>query len=435
MSAPTPACVIVGGGHAAAQCALSLRQHHWSGGITVVGDEPLQPYHRPPLSKGYLKGETGPEQILIRPAALYAQKDIAFRLGARVVAIDRAQHTVVLADGSSLAYDKVVLATGSLNRKPPIEGIDLPGVHVLRTAAEADALRRAVTGASRILILGGGFIGLEVAASLRSQGRAVTVLEREPRILSRVTSPELSAFLHGIHCEEGVEIHTGVTVTAIRGGSGRLRVETKERAVYEADVVVAGTGAAPNTQLAAAAGLAIENGIRVDETCRTSDPDIYAIGDCACQHHPLYGRDIRLECVQNAVDQARTAAAAMTGQPIPPRPLPWFWSDQYDIKLQMAGLSTGYDDLVLRRHPDTPRCLSAWYFKGDRLIAADAVNDAIAYAVASKLISGGKAADRLRIADPHADIKNSWGPHHDRPARSVPRASPTARRSRLPVPR
>ncbi|HMP77281.1 MAG TPA: FAD-dependent oxidoreductase [Kiritimatiellia bacterium] len=409
MSGSAPACVIVGGGHAGAQCALSLRQHHWNGDITVVGDEPLQPYHRPPLSKGYLKGETGPEQILIRPAALYAQKNISFRLGARVVEIDRIKRTVIFADGSTLAYDKLVLATGSLNRKPPIDGMDLPGVHVLRTAAESDALRRAVADASRILILGGGFIGLEVAASLRRQGRAVRVLEREPRILSRVTSPEMAAFLHGIHREEGVEIHTGVTVTAIRNGAGRLHVETKERAVYEADLVVAGTGAAPNTQLAEAAGLAIENGVRVDESCRTSDPDIYAIGDCACQHHPLYDRAIRLECVQNAVDQARTAAAALTGQPIPPRPLPWFWSDQYDIKLQMAGLSTGYDDMVLRRHPDTPRCLSAWYFQGDRLIAADAVNDAIAYAVASKLISGGKAADRSLIADPHADVKKLMG--------------------------
>mgnify|MGYP001170129686 CR=1 FL=1 len=405
MCAASPACVIVGGGHAAAQCALSLRQHQWSGSITVVGDEPLPPYHRPQLSKGYLKGETGPDQILIRPAALYAQKEIAFRLGTRVVEIDWANHAVILADGATLAYDKLVLATGSLNRKPPIDGIDLPGVHVLRTAAESDALRGAVAGASRILILGGGYIGLEVAASLRAQGRAVTVLEREPRILSRVTSPEMANFLHGIHREEGVEIHTGVTVSAIRNGTGRLRVETKEHAVYEADLVVAGTGAAPNTQLAEAAGLAIENGIRVDETCRTSDPDIFAIGDCTCQHHPLYDRAIRLECVQNAVDQARTAAAAMTGQPIPPRPLPWFWSDQYDIKLQMAGLSTGYDDTVLRRHPDTPRCLSAWYFKGDRLIAADAVNDAIAYAVASKLISAGSAADGTLIADPHADIK------------------------------
>lgn len=409
MSDSASGCVIIGAGHAAAQCALSLRQHHWNGSITVIGDEPLQPYHRPQLSKHYLKGDTSAEQILIRPASLYAQKEITFRLGTRVVEIDRAKRMVILADGSHLAYDKLVIATGSLNRKPPIDGIDLPGVHVLRTAAESDALRLATANASRILILGGGFIGLEVAATFRGRGCDVTVLEREPRILSRVTSPEVAAFLHGIHREEGVELHTGVTVTAIRNGAGRLHIETKEHAVYEADLILAGTGAVPNTRLADAAGLAVENGIRVDETCRTLDPDVYAIGDCTCQHHPLYGRAIRLECVQNAVDQARTAAAAMTGQPIPPRPLPWFWSDQYDIKLQMAGLSTGYDDMVLRRHADAPRSLSAWYFKGDRLIAVDAVNDAIAYAVASKLISGGKTADRSIIADPQADIKKLMG--------------------------
>jgi len=405
MSGSASSCVIIGGGHAAAQCALSLRQHHWNGSITVIGDEPLPPYHRPQLSKNYLKGETNPEQILIRPASVFEQKNISFRLGTRVVEIDRAKRTVILADGSKLAYNKLILATGSLNRNPPIDGIDLPGVHVLRTAAESDALRLAAAGASRILILGGGFIGLEVAATLRSQGRSVTILEREPRILSRVTSSEVSSFLHGIHREEGVEIHTGVTVTAIRNGTGCLYIETKEHAVYEADLIVAGTGAMPNTRLAEAAGLAVDNGISVDETCRTLDPDIFAIGDCTCQHHPLYGRAVRLECVQNAVDQARTAAAAMTDQPIPPRPLPWFWSDQYNIKLQMAGLSTGYDDMVLRRHSETPRCLSAWYFKGDRLIASDTVNDSIAYAIASRLISSGKTADRSVIANPHADIK------------------------------
>ncbi len=405
MPGSAPHCLMIGGGHAAAQCAQSLRQHRWSGSITVIGDEPLQPYHRPQLSKNYLKGETSAEQILIRPASLYAQKGITFLLGACAVEIDRAKREVTLADGSHLAYDQLVLATGSLNRKPPIEGIDLPGVHVLRTAAESDALRRSAADASRILILGGGFIGLEVAATFRSQGRDVTVLEREPRILSRVTSPEVAAFLHGIHREEGVEIHTGVTVTAIRNETGQMRVETKEHAVYEADLIVAGTGAVPNTCLAEASGLEVDNGIRVDDSCRTLDPAIYAIGDCACQHHPMYGRAVRLECVQNAVDQARTAAAAMTGQPIPPRPLPWFWSDQYDIKLQMAGLSTGYDDMVVRRHADVSRSLSAWYFKGNRLIAADAINDAIAYAVASKLIFCGKAVDRSLITDSQADIK------------------------------
>ncbi len=405
MSASAPACVIVGGGHAGAQCALSLRRLGWSGRITVVGDEPIHPYHRPPLSKGYLKGEATFDQILIRPVSVYAQQAIEFRLDARVVEIDRAKRAAILADGAALAYDKLVLATGSHNRKPPIEGIDLPGVHLLRTANECDTLRGAIAGASRALILGGGFIGLEVAASLRRQGREVTVLEREPRILSRVTSPEMAKVLHGIHREEGVEIHTGVTVSAIRRGAGLYRVETKEHAEYAAELVVAGTGAAPNTLLAEAAGLAVDNGIRVDAACRTSDPDIFAIGDCTCQHHPMYERDIRLECVQNATDQARTAASAIAGHPIPPRALPWFWSDQYDIKLQMAGLSNGYDDMVLRRHPGLPRSLSAWYFMGERLIAVAAVNDAIAYTVGSKLISLGKAVDRTRIADPNVDIK------------------------------
>jgi 3-phenylpropionate/trans-cinnamate dioxygenase ferredoxin reductase subunit len=399
-------CVILGAGHAAASCALALRKEGWTGPITMVGDEPSPPYHRPPLSKAYVKGEVTRESLLIRPAAVYEQQRIQLVLGVRAEEIDRARRHIRLGDGALLPYDRLVLATGSLNRRPPIDGLERPGVFFLRTAADADALREASAGAGRVVLVGGGYIGLELAASFRSRGLSVTLLEKGPRILSRVTAPELSAFFQAAHEEEGVAIHAGVTVAEIRGAAPSLRVVTRDGDSHEADLVIVGTGAAPNTALAAAAGLEVEQGIVVDGQNRTSDPGIYAIGDCARQFHPLYERALQLASVQNATDQAKTAAAALTGKPVPPRPLPWFWSDQFNIKLQIAGLSAGYTSLVLRGAPDRRRSFSAWYFRGPRLLAVDAVNDPAAYVTGRQLIERQEAPDPAAVADPSRDLKS-----------------------------
>jgi 3-phenylpropionate/trans-cinnamate dioxygenase ferredoxin reductase component len=405
MTTGTPACVIVGGGHAAAQAALSLRKDGWSGAITVISDDPLLPYHRPPLSKTFLKGDVTELSLLIRPETIYEKASIAFQLNTRVVALDRTNRKILINGGDRTHYDQLILATGSRNRIPPIEGITAIGIHTLRTAADATSIRSAAAEAKRAVILGGGYIGLEVAASLRSLGLEVTVLELAARILSRVTSPEISEFLHQIHGKHGVGIHTGVTVASVTGAPGSWIVHTRDGATYEANLIVIGAGVVPDTRLAEAAGLEINDGVVVDEGCRTSDPNVYAIGDCARQYHPLYGCHVRLESVQNAVDQAKAASAAINGKPVPPRPLPWFWSDQYDLKLQIAGLSTGYTDVVLRRHAGTPHSLSAWYFAKDQLIAADTINEPLSYAVACKIISARATVDHTNIADPSFNLK------------------------------
>ncbi len=289
---------------------------------------------------------------------------------------------------------------------PPVLGLYLPGVYFLRTAAEAQALAAAAEKASRLVVVGGGYIGLELAASFRSLGKSVTLLHHGPRILARVTSPEVSAFFEAVHRKEGVALHTGVNVVSIQRGAGGLQVVTREGDTYDADLVIMGTGARPATALAKAAGLTLDHGILVDEQTRTSDPHIFAIGDCAQQFHPLYERSVYVASVQNAVDQAKMAAAALNGKPIPRRPLPWFWSDQYNIKLQIAGLSDGYTRVVMRGTPDARRSFSAWYFNGPQLIAVDTINDAAAYVVGSKLIDGKALVDPALVSDPAHDLKS-----------------------------
>lgn len=396
---------ILGAGHAAAQCAVSLRKEGWVGRITLIGDEPTVPYHRPPLSKAYLKGDVALESILIRPRSMYDQNAITLRLGMRVSSLDRGRHGLHLDDGSQIAYDRLVLATGSVNRRPPIEGLDQPGVYFLRSVADADAMGQAAGKAKRVVIIGGGYIGLEAAATLRTRGLAVTLLHHGSRILSRVTAPVVSAFFAEVHQEEGVQVCTEVTVQRIRRQGDNLHVVTSRGDTYEADMVILGTGAEPSTELARTAGLAVDRGILVNEHNQTSDPDIFAIGDCAQQDHPLYGRSILLASVQNAVDQAKTAAAVLVGKPAPRRPLPWFWSDQYNIKLQMAGLSTGCTDLVVRGQPDARRSFSVWYFRGPRLLAVDTINDPLSYVVGSKLIESAQPVERAWLADTTVDLK------------------------------
>ncbi len=398
-------CVIVGGGHAAAQLCVSLRQAQWPGRITLVCDEPSVPYHRPPLSKSQLNPGADSSLQLIRPTDFYAKQQVGLRLAQTVRSIDRERRTVDVGQ-TKLSYDTLVLATGSLNRRPPITGIELPGVFSLRTAADAEALRAQVQNAQHVAVIGAGFIGLEVASALRKIGCNVTVLEMANRVLSRVTSPAVSTYFESLHREHGVALRTGVSISMIQEKEGQLTLlEGDHSLVCRADLIVLGAGARPNDDLARLANLEVNNGILVDEANRTCDPAIYAMGDCCNQFRPLYQTRLRLESVQNATDQAKIIAAAICGLPLPAETLPWFWSDQYDVKLQIAGVSAGYDQCVLRGVAEPGSSFSAWYLNQGRLIAVDAINDPRAYVVASKLILRSARPSLQILADQDRDLK------------------------------
>lgn len=397
-------CVIIGAGHGAAQLCASLRQEGWEGPVTLIGAEPFLPYHRPPLSKTQLDPDGDTTLQLIRPEEFYASHQIDTKLGVRVTAIDR-ERKMVKTDAGEIAYDKLVLCLGSLHRRPPIDGIGHEKVFVLQTAAQAEVLRDAAKPGARAVIIGGGFIGLEVAASLRKRGLDVTVLELAPRVLSRVTSPEVSGYFENLHRSHGVRLHTGVSVTGIEDCGSGLKVLAAEGQEYAADFVVLGAGAVANTALAENAGLETANGILVDEFNRTSAPDIYALGDCCNQFRPLYQQRMRLESVQNAVDQARTVATSLAGKAVPHDALPWFWSDQYDAKLQIAGVSTGYDRVIVRGTTGPGGDFSAWYYRGEKLLAVDAVNDSLAYAVGTKLLKAGLHPAPEDVANQNLETK------------------------------
>ena len=384
--------VIVGGGQAAAQAVQSLRQQNFPGAITLLGDEPYPPYQRPPLSKKYFAGELPRERLLLRPAAFYAEKGVALELGARVEEIELAARRVRLRDGRTIAYDRLLLATGSRARACPVPGADLPGVHYLRTIADVDAIIAALAPGARVLLVGAGYIGLEVAASARQRGFDVTVLEAADRVMSRTVSTEVSAFYEASHRAAGVAIHCGAGVKAFRGPSRVTAVETTDGRSFACDIAIVGIGIEPNIELAANAGLQCSNGIVVDELARTADPHIVAAGDCTNHPHPLLERRVRLESVPNAIHQAKVAAGTLLGLPTPYSEVPWFWSDQYDLKLQIAGLSTGYDEVVVRGDP-AARSFAAFYLKAGQLLAVDAVNSPREFIAGKKLV-----ANRARIA-------------------------------------
>lgn len=405
MSSAEQKCVIVGAGHAAAQLCVSLRQAQWPGQITLVGDEPGAPYHRPPLSKSQLDPSADTSLQMIRSANFYAQEQVELRLGQTVRSIDRVTRTLDIGQ-MKLPYDTLVLATGSLSRLPPITGVEHPRILSLRTGADAGALRAHVRDAQHVAIIGAGFIGLEVASSMRKIGRNVTVLEIAHRVLSRVTSPAVSTYFESLHRAHGVDLRTGVSISMIQEKEGQLILIGGDGSVMcRADLVVIGAGARPNDDLARLANLEVDNGILVDERNRTCDPAIYAMGDCCNQFRPLFQTRLRLESVQNATDQAKAVAAAICQSPIPPETVPWFWSDQYDVKLQIAGISTGYDQCVVRGVPEPGSTFSAWYFKQGQLMAVDAVNDSRAYVVASKLILRGARPDPYTVADSNRELK------------------------------
>ena len=330
------------------------------------------------------------------------------RLGVRARAIDRARRSVELDDGSALAYDKLVLATGAQVRRLGAPGESLANVFYLREIADVHALRAAIVPGARAVIVGGGYIGLEAAASLRKLGLDVTVLEAQSRVLQRVTAPEVSAFYARVHEEEGVRLVTQVAVESIEGEGCVHGVRLRDGRWFDADLVIVGVGVLPAIALAEQAGVEVDNGIVVNEHARTSDPDIYAIGDCTRHFNPIYARWLRLESVQNANDQARTAALALCGKPAAYRALPWFWSDQFDLKLQIAGLSEGFDDVVLRGDPRHGRSFAAFYYRQGRLIAVDAINRPKEFMLGKRFLAEQKSADPRRIADESIDIKDCF---------------------------
>lgn len=370
----TSSVIIIGASHAAAQTSVSLRQGGWDGDITVVGDEAVLPYNRPPLSKDFLSGNKSISDILIRPAESYATANIDMKLGVRVGAINRNEKTILTEDGETLAYSKLVLTTGARIRRLPVPGEGLKNVFYLRDTQDVLAIKKKAETAKSVLIIGGGYIGLETAASLRKQGLEVTVIEAMPRILQRVTAPVMSEFYRRVHRKEGVEILENVVASEIKEVCEGLEVLTSCNQNFKADMVIIGIGVVPNVELAEAAGLKIGNGIEVNEFCLTSDPDIYAAGDVTWHYNPIYKSHVRLESVPNATEQGKVIAAHINSAPKSYHSLPWFWSDQFDLKLQIAGLSTGFDDVVIRGDIDSDRSFAAYYFKGDKFIAVDAVN-------------------------------------------------------------
>ena len=398
-------CVIIGASHAAAQLAPTLRQEGWQGRIIIVGDEPYMPYHRPPLSKTFLSGEKSLEDINIRPSIIYEKAEIEFMLNTRIESIDRDNKKLSLDSGGTLEYNKLALTTGSRVRKVDLPGIDLEGVYYLRDVNDVEKIKAHVDAGKKAVIVGGGYIGLETAAVLRHSGMEVSVLEMMERVLQRVTAPEVSAFYDRIHSEEGVNIYCGVGVSAIEGETKVSKVICSDGSEYAADLVVVGVGIVPNVELAEAAGLEVNNGIVVDEFARTSDADIVAAGDCTMHHNALYDRDIRLESVQNATDQARVAALTLCRKEKAYAALPWFWSDQYDLKLQIAGLSQGYDEVIVRGDRENSRSFAAFYLKDGVVISVDAVNKPPEFMVGKRLINGKVKVDKTKLADNSVSMK------------------------------
>ncbi len=399
--------VIVGAGHAGGSAAAFLRQYGYQGPITLIGEEPLAPYQRPPLSKAWLKGEADAEALMLRPESFYAENAIVLRLDARAERIDRDGRAVVLTGGESIPYATLILATGARARRIPLPGLDLGGVLALRTAADADMLKSALGPGKRLAVIGGGYIGLEAAASARALGAEVVVIEREPRVLARVACEALSTFFQDYHRKHGVHFILGAGVDGIVGGDGRAAaVKLAGDTLVEADAFLVGVGAVPNQELAADAGLHCSDGIVVDLEARTSDPTVFAIGDCTRRPMPVYGvRMHRLESVPNALEQAKQAAAAIVGRAAPAGETPWFWSDQYDLKLQIAGLPFDAVQTVIRGDVAAAKFAVFHLDAEDRLQAVVAVNAPPEFMAGRLLIGQRKAVAPDKLRDMSVSMK------------------------------
>jgi 3-phenylpropionate/trans-cinnamate dioxygenase ferredoxin reductase subunit len=396
---------IVGAGHAAGQAAASLRQKGFDGDILLVGEESWPPYQRPPLSKKFLAGEIPAERLYFKPPDFYDDHRIELCLGTRITSVDRDRRNLVTAAGERIAYDTLVLATGSRVRRVEIPGSDLHGVCYLRNIDDVAYIRAGMETARHVVIIGAGYIGLEVAAVTRQLGRAVTVIEMADRVMSRVVSPAVSRFFEAEHAAHGVRFELSTELEAFEGDSRAEAVRLSDGRSIPADLVIVGVGIVPNVEPAVSAGLEENDGIVVDAHCRTADKNIYAIGDCTSHPNDIYGRRIRLESVHNAVEQAKTAAAGICGELVSYSQVPWFWSDQYDIKLQIAGLSHGYDEVVVRGEPSA-RSFSCLYLRDTVLIACDAINSPRDFVQSKALIAARKAIAPDRLADGSLQLKD-----------------------------
>jgi 3-phenylpropionate/trans-cinnamate dioxygenase ferredoxin reductase subunit len=399
-------CVIVGAGQAGFEAAASLRAEGYQEPIALAGDEPHLPYQRPPLSKGFILDTQGMEEVELRPPQFFRDHGIDFLARERATAIDRAARRVLFASGAGRAYDALVLACGARNRQLQVDGAELDGVLYLRTLDESVALKERLRDANQIVVIGGGFIGLELAASARVLGKRVTVLEVQPRLMPRVVAPLVSTFFDALHTDRGVTVVCNAAVLAVEGDGRRARVvRLADGRAFEADLVLVGIGVVPNAELARDAGLRTGNGIQVDEWLATDDPAIYAVGDCAEHPNPYAGGRVRLESVQNAADQARTVAASIAGRRIVYNAVPWFWTDQFDIRLQMAGLSHGYDRAVMRGNP-AARKFSVFYFRDATLVAVDSINRPADHIVARRLLASHATVTPEQAADESVALKS-----------------------------
>ena len=395
---------IAGAGHAAGQVVATLKQKKYAGTILLVGEEPWLPYQRPPLSKKFLAGELDAERLHFKPQDFYDDPQIEVRLETRIDSIDRKAKALKTSGEESLAFDTLVIATGARPRVLDVPGADLDGVHYLRTIADVAAIRKQLAEGTRLAIVGAGYIGLEVAAVASQLGAQVTVIEMEDRVMSRVVSPPISAFYQEEHAAHGVDIMLSTGVSGFSGNGKVAAVDLADGKQLAADMVIVGIGIVPNTELASGAGLEVDNGIVVDDHCRTSDPGIYAVGDCTRHPNEILGFSVRLESVHNALEQAKTAASNICGEDSSYAQVPWFWSDQYDIKLQIAGLSQGYDQVVVRGEPQE-RSFACLYLKDGQLIAVDAVNSPKDFMQSKALIAAHAVIDPERLADTAVELK------------------------------
>ena len=394
--------IIIGGGQAGSSLAAKLRSEGFVGRVTLISNESAPPYQRPPLSKEYLLGEMRKERLFLKPESFYRDNDIALRLDQAAIHIDPASKKVGLGNGEELAYDALALTTGSYPRKlPPSIGGDLKGVFTVRDLNDVDLMSTYFEARRKVLIIGGGYIGLEAAAVATKRGLKVSLIEMSDRILKRVACPETADYFRYLHQNNGVDVIEGVGLSSLEGKDHVSRAVLTNGSELDIDFAIVGIGIQPATELAEAAGLKVEDGIVTDEQARTTDPHIWAAGDCAmCQHN---GETVRIESVGNAIDQAEVAACSILGHDVVYKPRPWFWSDQYDCKLQIAGLNRGYTDVVIREGRDFR---SHWYYVGENLIAVDSMNDVRGYMVGKRLIEAGKTAPKYLISDPTVDLKH-----------------------------
>ncbi|TDO97468.1 NAD(P)/FAD-dependent oxidoreductase [Marinomonas balearica] len=401
-------CIIIGASHAGVQAAVNLRAQGYKDSITLINAESVMPYQRPPLSKAFLQDALPEQRLWLRPEAFYQQKDITLMLSTRVVSINATDNSISLENGNSLNYCKLIIATGASIRRLTIPGSELPQIHYLRDHKDTVGIKEQINNIEKVVVIGGGYIGLEAAASMAKLGKKVTLLINSERPLAKSTCTIVSDFFTKLHKSHGIDIKLNTQAKSIEKAAQGVIVNTSDDDALAADAVIVGIGVTPEQSLAENAGLTVENGVCVNEFMRTSNEDIYAIGDCVSFYHPLYKKQVRIESVQNATDQSKTAASAICNQPTPYNATPWFWSDQFDAKLQIAGLSDGYDDTVIRE--ESENSFAVFYFKAKQLIAVDTMNQPKTFMATRKHLTRLVEVDKQLLADTNVNINHVFNP-------------------------